>query len=133
MLGGSRSARAIVSVAACIAAAGWPAPTLAFFDHYLSGTIVGTLSKEQSGALLGVFRETLEQAPDGTPVTFRLPADGGKRQVDGTFTPLRTLEDQGDRCRQLRSELRRTGESESWTGWYCKDKDGSWKSRKLPA
>ncbi|WP_042884950.1 hypothetical protein [Cupriavidus necator] len=126
-----RVLRALACLAACIAGAMSSGPALAYFDHYLGGTIVGTLTPAQVTALTDVFRRTLEQGADGTRVAFRLPPDARERQVEGSFTPMHSRHDRGDRCRQLRSEFRRAGETEAWTGWYCKEKNGEWKSRKL--
>lgn len=126
-----RVLHALACVAACVAGLAPPGTAVAYFDHYLAGTIVGTLTKSQLEVLTGVFRKTLEQGADGVRVPFTLPPDTRQRQVEGAFTPLSTRQDRGDRCRQLHSEFRRAGESENWTGWYCREKNGDWKSRKL--
>lgn len=124
---------ALACVFACLAGSMSAGPAVAYFDHYLGGTVVGTLTQDQLAVLTDVFRKTLEQGADGVRVPFTLPPDARQRRVEGSFTPLRSRQDRGDRCRQLRSEFRRAGETEAWTGWYCKEKDGNWKSRKLPA
>lgn len=125
-----RTLHTLACVAACLGSMP-AAPALAYFDHYLAGTVVGTLTQDQLAVLTDVFHRTLEEGTDGMRMPFRLPPDARQRHVEGSFTPLRSLRDQGDPCRQLRSEFRRAGESEAWTGWYCKGKDGDWKSRKV--
>lgn len=127
-----RILHALACSAAMLAGAMPAGPAVAYFDHYLGGTIVGTLTQDQLTALTDVFRRTLEQGADGARMPFRLPPDTRERQVEGSFTALQSRRDHGDRCRQLRSEFRRAGETEAWTGWYCKEKDGNWRSRKLP-
>ncbi|RDK07681.1 hypothetical protein [Cupriavidus lacunae] len=128
----NRIVHALACVFACLAGPMSAGPAVAYFDHYLQGTVVGTLTQDQLAVLTDVFRKTLEQGADGVRVPFTLPPDARQRRVEGSFTPLRSRQDRGDRCRQLRSEFRRAGETEAWTGWYCKEKDGNWKSRKLP-
>lgn len=120
-----------IAAAAGIAAAVSAWPAWGYFDHYLSGTIVGTLGQAQLNSAWDVFGKTMDQSADGASVAFSLPADQRHRAVEGSFTPLQTRTDRGDACRQVRSEFRRAGQSESWTGWYCKEQ-GGWKSRKLP-
>ncbi|WP_439685855.1 Surface antigen domain-containing protein [Cupriavidus oxalaticus] len=123
--------RALACAGACLAGLAPAGTAIAYFDHYLAGTVVGTLTQKQLDVLTDVFRRTLEQGADGARVPFTLPPDTRERKVEGAFTPLRSRQDHGDRCRQLHSEFRRAGVSESWTGWYCKEKGGDWKSRKL--
>ncbi|SDB97889.1 hypothetical protein SAMN05216345_10111 [Cupriavidus sp. YR651] len=113
--------------ATVLAALAWPA--FAYFDHFLNGTIIGTLNKEQFAALKQTFNSTLSDTEDGRSVPFSLPATAGGKATEGTFTPLKTKTDKGDRCRKIRSDLRQTGKSERWTGWYCQQKEGDWQKR----
>ncbi|WP_230625954.1 hypothetical protein [Cupriavidus necator] len=75
--------RALACLAACMAGAMSAGPAVAYFDHYLGGTIVGTLTPAQVTALTDVFRRTLEQGADRTRLAFRLPPDARKRPVEG--------------------------------------------------
>lgn len=116
--------------ALALAAAVWPAH--AYFDHFLQGTIIGTLDKEQTAALTTTFSKTLSESDDGATVPFHLPASGRSKATDGTFTPLKTRMENDQRCRQIRSELRQQGRAaERWLGWYCQQKDGDWKKTML--
>ena len=42
---------------ALLLGAAWPAH--AYYDHFLNGTIVGTLGKDQTAELVGTFTKTL--------------------------------------------------------------------------
>lgn len=107
------------------------APAHGYFEHFLQGTIVGTLDKNQTAALMSTFGKTLSESPDGASVPFQLPADARGRTTEGTFTPLTTRTENGQRCRKIRSELSRAGKSERWLGWYCQQANGEWKKTLL--
>jgi len=115
--------------AAALIAIAWPAH--GYFDYYLSSTIIGTLGKEQTDTLRGIFSKTLSESDDGASVPFSLPAKGRTKATEGTFTPLTTRTENGQRCRKIRSELRQAGKSERWEGWYCQQGDGQWKKTML--
>ena len=106
-------------------------PAHAYFDNYLSSTIVGTLAKQQMATLRGVFNQTLSESEDGATVPFSLPAEGRSKATEGTFTPVTTRTENAKRCRKIRSELRQNGRSERWEGWYCQEADGNWKKTLL--
>lgn len=116
--------------AAAMLGVAWPA--LAYFDNFLTGTIIGTLGKDQTAELKSTFGKTLSESDDGNSVPFHLPASGKSKATDGTFTPLKTRTENGQRCRQVRSDLRQQGrQPERWVGWYCQQPDGDWKKTLL--
>lgn len=115
---------------AALLAAAWPAH--AYYDHFLSGTIIGTLGKDQTAELTTAFGKTMTESDDGKSVPFHLSPNAKGKATDGTFTPLKTRTENGLRCRKVRSELRQPGrQSERWTGWYCQQPDGEWKKTLL--
>lgn len=99
----------------------------AYFDNFLSGTLVGTLNEEQVGVLVETFRATLADAADGSSVMLQLPPDKAGKVTEGTLTPVKTATVRGERCRQIRSNLRQGERKERWTGWYCQQANGEWK------
>jgi len=107
------------------------APALAYFDNYLTSTIVGTMNKKESTSFMQTLGKTLNEAPDGQAASWTYPAEGKRQQLDGTLTPLVTRTDAGQKCRRLKTELKRGTAEEHWTGWFCKQPDGQWKSRQV--
>lgn len=108
----------------------WPAQ--AYFDHFLNGTIIGTLDKDQTAELISAFGKAMSESDDGKSTPFHLPPNAKGRATDGTFTPLKTRTENDQRCRKVRSELRQPGrQPERWTGWYCQQPDGEWKKTML--
>lgn len=111
---------------ALLLGAAWPAH--AYYDHFLNGTIVGTLGKDQTAELVGTFTKTLNEAEDGTAVPFTLSPNAKGKVTEGSITPVQTRTHAGLRCRQVSSELRQQGrQPERWKGWYCQQADGKWK------
>lgn len=107
---------------------GLAGPAHAYFDNFLSNTIVGTLNKDQVAELRTTFSKTLSESADGTRVPFQLAPDARGRTTDGAFTPLKTKDEKGQRCRKIRSEFRQQGrQPERWTAWYCQQPGGDWK------
>ncbi len=115
--------------AATLIAMAWPAH--GYFDYYLSSTIVGTLGKKQTETLRGILRKKLSESDDGARVPFTLPREARGKATEGTFTPVTTRTENGQRCRKIRSELRQAGKSERWEGWYCQQASGEWKKTML--
>lgn len=110
--------------------AAWPAH--AYFDHFLNGTIVGTLNKDQMGELVTTFGKTMNDSPDGEAVPFKLSPNAKGVVTEGTIKPVKTRDEAGKRCRQVQSELKQAGrQPERWKGWYCQQGDGSWKKTML--
>lgn len=104
-------------------------PAAAYFNHFLEGTILGTLSRSQSDAFARNFKRTLSEAPDNEAVPFHFPADKRHGAIDGTLRVLHSKAEHGQRCRQMRTEVHRGSQKERWTGWWCKQENGDWKRR----
>lgn len=104
-------------------------PATAYFSHFLQGTILGTLSRDQTNAFIRTFKGALSQAPDNEATPFQFPADKNHGAIDGTLRVLHTRTDHGQRCRQMRTEVNRGSQKERWTGWWCKQANGDWKKQ----
>ncbi|BDB27149.1 hypothetical protein CTP10_R45540 [Cupriavidus sp. P-10] len=104
-------------------------PAHAYFDNYLSGSIIGTLNEKEGASLSQSVRKALNDTADGQSVTWTYPANGRRPQVDGTITPVESKTDKGQQCRRLESELKRGSSQEHWKGWFCKQPSGQWKAR----
>lgn len=113
----------------CALLLGTAQPALAYFDNYLSGSIVGTLTQKEAASLQQSVRKALNDTEDNKPVEWHYPAEGRRLAVDGTISPVVTKTDQGQTCRRLKSELQRGSATEAWSGWFCKQANGAWKAR----
>jgi len=107
------------------------APAQAYFDNYLSGTIIGKLNKDEAASFAKSIGKALNDTADGQSITWEFPANGKRLPVDGTLTPVTSKTDQGQSCRRLKTDLKRGTAEEHWSGWFCKQKDGQWKSRQV--
>ncbi|WER47065.1 hypothetical protein CupriaWKF_05735 [Cupriavidus sp. WKF15] len=119
----SRHARA----AAVLALAAATLPVHAYFDYFLSGTIVGTLRKDEVPQYVRLYKDALANTPDGGTVPVRFPALDRRPAIDGTLTLERSRNDPGGKCRRVRSDLTQAGRKERWAGWFCETPDGDWK------
>ncbi|WP_019450807.1 RT0821/Lpp0805 family surface protein [Cupriavidus sp. BIS7] len=122
---------ALVATVASALLFGAAQPALAYFDNYLSGSIVGTLTKKEAASLQQAVRKALNETEDNQSVEWHYPAEGRRQAVDGTISPIATKTDKGQSCRRLKSELQRGGATEAWSGWFCKQADGKWKARQV--
>jgi len=104
-------------------------PALAYFDNYLSGSIIGTLNQKEAASLQQTVRKILDGGPDNESVTWNYPGAGKRAAILGTITPVATKDDKGQKCRRLKSELQRGSATEAWSGWFCKQSNGAWKAR----
>ncbi|WP_227460954.1 RT0821/Lpp0805 family surface protein [Cupriavidus pauculus] len=104
-------------------------PAFAYFENYLSGSIVGTLTQKEAASLQKAVRTALKDTEDNKVVEWHYPAEGRRQAVDGTISPVATKTDNGQTCRRLKSELQRGSATEAWSGWFCKQSDGTWKAR----
>ncbi|WER48269.1 RT0821/Lpp0805 family surface protein [Cupriavidus sp. WKF15] len=107
------------------------APAQAYFDNYLSGTIIGKLSKDEAASLSKSIGKALNDTADGQSISWQFPATGKRLPVEGTLTPVTSKTDRGQSCRRLKTDLKRGTAEEHWSGWFCKQKDGQWKSRQV--
>lgn len=82
-------------------------PAAAYFNHFLHGTILGTLSRAEADAFASSFRAALTGTPDGGTVPFQFPADKRHGAITGNLTVLASKVDRGESCRQVRSEVNR--------------------------
>jgi surface antigen len=107
------------------------APAQAYFDNYLSGTIIGRLNKDEAASFAKSIGKALNETADGQSVAWEFPASGKRLPVEGTLTPVTSKTDQGQSCRRLKTDLKRGTAEEHWSGWFCKQKDGKWRSRQV--
>ncbi|MFS8974693.1 RT0821/Lpp0805 family surface protein [Cupriavidus necator] len=105
------------------------APAQAYFDNYLTGTIIGTMNDKEGQSFARSVRTALNDTADGQAVAWTFPAAGRRQQIDGTITPVESKTDKGQPCRRLKSDLKRGSSEEHWNGWFCKQPNGQWKSR----
>lgn len=110
---------------------GASAPAMAYFDNYLTSTIIGTMSQKEAASFQKIVRTALVDTADNTPVTWNYPAEGRRQAIDGTIVPVESKTDKGQSCRRLKSELKRGSATENWTGWFCKQSNGQWKARQV--
>lgn len=108
-------------------------PAIAYFDHYMTGTVAGSLSQTEAESFTTAFREMLASVPDGEQRLWRMPARAGQAEVVATIRMTRTVTDQGQKCRQVRTSMERGSNKDQWTGWHCQQSNGEWKSRKVQA
>ncbi|EHP40594.1 hypothetical protein OR16_24820 [Cupriavidus basilensis OR16] len=107
------------------------APALAYFDTFIHGTVIGSMSQKESAALFKAVSKTLDDGADGAAVPWTYPASGNRKPIEGNLTPISGKTDKGQSCRQLKLQLKRASQEDNWTGWFCKQSDGRWRSRKL--
>ncbi|AZG16728.1 MULTISPECIES: RT0821/Lpp0805 family surface protein [Cupriavidus] len=125
----SRQTRmAVAAGLGCALLMGTMQPAFAYFETYLSGSIVGTLTKKEAASLQKSVRTALNDTEDNKTVTWHYPAENRRQAVDGTIEPVATKTDAGRTCRRLKSELKRGSATEAWSGWFCKQPNGTWKA-----
>lgn len=120
---------ALAASLGCALMLGMAPPAQAYFDNYLSGSIVGTLNQKEAASLQQTVGKVLNTGADNDTVTWNYPAAGRRAAILGTITPTATKEDKGQKCRRLKSELQRGSATEAWSGWFCKQSNGAWKAR----
>lgn len=119
----------VLAFALAFAALSASAPARAYVDHYLASTIVGTMTQSEARAFASAVDRALTATEDGTAVSWRTQATPRRPATFARITPLQSKTDHGQPCRQIRSELQRSSNEESWTGWFCKQPDGRWRAR----
>lgn len=126
----SRQTRlAVAASLGCALLLGTMQPAFAYFETYLSGSIVGTLTQKEAASLKSSVRTALNSTEDNKVVEWHYPAENRRQAVDGTITPVATKTDNGQTCRRLKSDLKRGSATEAWSGWFCKQSNGTWKAR----
>jgi len=113
----------------CALLLGTAQPAFAYFQTYLSGSIVGTLTQKEAASLQKSVRKALDDTEDNQTVEWHYPAEARRQAADGTITPVATKTDKGQKCRRLKSDLKRGSATEAWSGWFCKQSNGTWKAR----
>jgi len=106
-------------------------PALAYFDTFVNNTVMGSMNQAESAAFAKAMRQVLDEGQDGTPAPWSVGASKGRAAITGSITPVRTKTDQGQQCRQIRTELERGTNHDQWSNWFCKQPDGRWRSRKV--
>ena len=106
-------------------------PAFAYLDNFLTATVLGSFSPEEATSFAAAFRATLTDVPDGQKQSWTMPARRGQPEVQATLTPVRSLTDDGQRCRLIRTQLQRGASQEQWSGWHCRQPDGDWKARSI--
>ncbi|MEM5431737.1 RT0821/Lpp0805 family surface protein [Cupriavidus oxalaticus] len=122
----------LTALALCATLSGVTTPVDAYFEHPLSGTVIGSMNKTEKDELLRAVNGVLDDGADRTAVPWSYPATGSRTEIKGKLTPIKSTTDQGQSCRQLNIRLQRAQKSGNWTGWFCKQSDGRWLSRKVP-
>ncbi|EHP38084.1 hypothetical protein OR16_39009 [Cupriavidus basilensis OR16] len=115
----------------CAALLAPAAPAFAYLDTFIHGTVIGTMSQKESASLVQSVGKVLNEGTDGTMASWTSPAESKRKPIEGQLTPLRSKTDKGQACRQLKMELKRADQEDNWTGWFCKQNDGRWRSRKV--
>ncbi|KAF7963193.1 hypothetical protein AWV80_12740 [Cupriavidus sp. UYMU48A] len=123
----------LTALALCASLGGVATSVHAYFEHPLSGTVIGSMNKTEKDEFLRAVNKVLDDGADRTAVPWNYPATGSRKEIKGTLTPLKSTTDQGQSCRRLNIKLQRDQKSGNWTGWFCKQSDGRWLSRKVPA
>ncbi|PLP99753.1 RT0821/Lpp0805 family surface protein [Cupriavidus pauculus] len=120
---------ALAASLGCALLLGTAQPAFAYFQTYLSGSIIGTLTKKEAASLQQSVGKALNDTEDNQVVEWHYPAENRRQAVDGTISPIATKTDQGQKCRRLKSDLKRGSATEAWSGWFCKQSNGTWKAR----
>lgn len=123
--------RRALTVAACLLPLTVASPAFAYFDNFVHNIVVGSMNKAEAASFAKAVLKVLTDGEDGAPSAWSAPARRGREAVEASITPLRSKTDQGQSCRRLKAELTRGSSHDEWTGWFCKQADGRWKSRKV--
>lgn len=102
---------------------------MAYFDSFLTNTIVGNMTQQEATSFGQTGRKALDSAADGETTPWHLPAGDRRMAIDGEIRTLATKQDKGQTCRQVQMDLRRGSAHENWIRWFCKQSNGQWKSR----
>ncbi|WP_458765635.1 hypothetical protein [Cupriavidus basilensis] len=115
----------------CAALLAPAAPAFAYLDTFVHGMVIGNMSQKESASLAQSVSKVLNDGTDGTMASWTSPAEARRKPIEGQLTPLRSKTDKGQSCRQLKMQLRRADQEDNWTGWFCKQSDGRWRSRQV--
>ncbi|MBY4947905.1 hypothetical protein K6V92_14900 [Cupriavidus respiraculi] len=126
----SASPRSTV-LALVVASAIASAPAHAFLRNYMRNTVVGSMTVAEANAFSEAAGKALADTADGDTMEWTSPNPGRRDPIHATITALESRTDRGQPCRRMTTELRRGTSEERWTGWFCKQADGEWKSRRV--
>jgi surface antigen len=113
----------------CGLALGASTPALAYFDNFLTSTVVGTMTQKEAADFMTAGAKAIREAPDGTETPWNVPAARGKAAIEGKITPTASKTDKGQKCRKMKVDLVRGSAEEHWSRWFCQQPNGQWKSR----
>ena len=95
---------------------------------YLNNNILTRIPAKDVANFKESVLTTLNSVPDGqTAAWASSPIASGQIQV--TMQPQETSETKtAGTCRLLAADIQQRDQHENWKFWFCKQKDGSWKS-----
>ncbi|MBY4947594.1 hypothetical protein K6V92_13295 [Cupriavidus respiraculi] len=124
-----RPARLAATLAGALVLAS--APAHAYLQNYMSNTVVGSMTQAEAKSFSQAAGKALASTADGDTMEWTSPAQGRREPVHATIKALESRTDQGQPCRRMTTELKRGTSEERWTGWFCKQANGQWKSRRV--
>ncbi|MGN5480781.1 hypothetical protein ACTMU2_40835 [Cupriavidus basilensis] len=84
----------LTALALCATLGGMATSVHAYFEHPLSGTVIGSMNKTEKDDLLQAVNKVLDDGADRTAVPWNYPATGSRKAIKGTLTPLKSTTDQ---------------------------------------
>lgn len=88
----------------------------------VGGQIGKSLDNADKAAMYNTSQNAFETAPTGRVVEWRNPDSGNY----GTYTPIRTYNDNGTHCREFTQTIVVGGKTERGYGTACRRADGTW-------
>ena len=98
----------------------------AFIGGVLGQSIGAQLDEADKKMVSGAYRQALESTPSNESVTWDNPDSGNY----GSFTPVRTYQDNRGYCREYSQEIVIGGKQQAAYGTACRQPDGSWQIQK---
>ena len=90
----------------------------------LIGNQVGSYMDNQDKARMEkTANNSLENTPSGQTSTWKNPDSGH----NGSFTPTKTYQENGQYCREFTHQINVGGKTQEGYGTACRQPDGSWK------
>lgn len=88
----------------------------------LGNSLGASLDNADKAAMGRVSQQSFESMPTGQSAQWSNPDSGNY----GTFTPTRTIESNGQVCREFTQTINIGGKSQQGFGKACRQHDGSW-------
>ncbi len=104
-----------------------PAAAVGYFGTYtatLWNTPAENFTDDDWRLFEDTLKRTLDAAPDGQTQTWANPAS----KASGEFTVLKSLQRQGQNCREVKIASEAAGRRRVTGVAFCKEDDGSWKA-----